>query len=122
MSRSRGEAVEQQVEQYLVNQGLTPVMRNFSVRCGEIDLIMRDGNTLAFVEVRYRQRAGFGSAAESVDWRKQQKLSRSAALFLQQHPQYQSQACRFDVVACQPDNSGSLQIDWLKNAFDGCSN
>ena len=121
MSRRHGEAVEQQVEAYLQRRGLEPLARNFTTRLGEIDLIMRDGEQLVFVEVRYRQRRSFGSAAESVDFRKQQKLSRTAALYLQSQPRYQNFSCRFDVAACHPDNGpDSLRIDWLRNAFEAC--
>ncbi|MEH6472439.1 MAG: YraN family protein [Halopseudomonas sp.] len=119
MSRSQGEQIELQVERFLEKRGLQSITRNYSAPGGEIDLIMRHQQTLVFVEVRFRKSSRYGSAAESVDCRKQQRISRTAAHFLQKHPQYQNLVCRFDVVACHPDNgSESLQIEWLSNAFD----
>tara|TARA_R110002094_G_scaffold120539_5_gene115379 strand:- start:1289 stop:1654 length:366 start_codon:yes stop_codon:yes gene_type:complete len=119
MSRQKGDQIELQVELYLQRQGLHPIQRNFSAACGEIDLIMQHNKTLVFIEVRYRRTALYGSAAESVNFRKQQRLCKTAALFLQQNPRYQSTPCRFDVAACHPDNSaGTLDIEWLQSAFD----
>ncbi len=119
MSRAKGDRIEQQVELYLQQQGLQPVTRNYNTPGGEIDLIMLDRNTLVFVEVRFRRSNRFGSAAESIDYPKQQRIINTAAHFLQHHPKHHNRSCRFDVAACQPDNSGdSLQIQWLSNAFD----
>jgi putative endonuclease len=119
VSRTDGFLVERQAEQFLLNQGLQPVGRNFATAAGELDLIMLDGQTLVFIEVRYRRRPQFGSAAESVDRRKQQRICQAAARFLQQRPKFQQHPCRFDVIACRPDNSASTPaIDWIKQAFD----
>jgi putative endonuclease len=119
MSRAKGGQIEQQVEQYLQRQGLKPLQRNYNTPGGEIDLIMQHRNTLVFVEVRFRRSNRFGSAAESIDYRKQQRIINTAAHFLQHHLKYQNMACRFDVAACRPDNSdGALQIEWLSNAFE----
>jgi putative endonuclease len=72
---------------------------------------MRDGGTLVFVEVRYRRSDRFGTAAETVDRRKQQRLTAAASHYLQTHPTLLP--CRFDVVAV----SGEDRIHWIKNAF-----
>jgi uncharacterized protein (TIGR00252 family) len=80
-------------------------------RFGEIDLVMRDGATLVFVEVRYRRSDRFGAPAETVDRRKQQRLTAAANHYLQAHPTVLP--CRFDVVAV----SGGDRIEWIKNAF-----
>ncbi len=112
LGRKRGDAAEEQALRHLQAQGLSPVGRNFTVRGGEIDLIMRDGELLVFVEVRYRRSARFGSAAESVDWRKQQRLLLAAGLYLQRHGG-DHQGCRFDVVALAGD--GTLR--WIRDAF-----
>ncbi|MEH6651505.1 MAG: YraN family protein [Motiliproteus sp.] len=119
MSRRKGDQIEQQAERYLQQQGLKPLQRNFKARGGEIDLIMHDKTALVFIEVRFRRSNLYGSAAETVDYRKQQRIINSAMQFLQQHPKYCNLACRFDVVACQPDNSThGLGIEWFKNAFE----
>ncbi len=99
--------------QHLQQQGLQLVMQNFSCRYGEIDLICRSAQQLVFVEVKYRQSNSFGGAAAAVTLAKQQKLAKTASLFMQQH---RSQApCRFDVVAISGE--APYRIEWIQNAF-----
>jgi len=75
---------------------------------------MQEGETLVFVEVRYRRSNRFGSAAESVDSRKQQKVIRAAQTFLSQNPQRSRYPARFDIVAIEEPQ----RVDWIKNAFE----
>ncbi len=107
---SRGAAAEQTAADYLARQGLTLVERNFRCRLGEIDLIMRDGQTLVFVEVRQRASQQFGGAAASIDSRKQQKLVATAQLYLAKSGKMPS--CRFDAVLMQGQT-----IQWIRDAF-----
>jgi len=109
--RIAGNAAEDQVLSYLVEQGLQLVTRNYSCKAGEIDLIMRDAGQLVFVEVRFRTRTDFGSALESVTPAKQRKLILTAQYYLQ-HTR-QMPACRFDVAGIGQDR----QIHWIKDAF-----
>lgn len=110
-TKAIGEAKERLAETYLKRHQLQPVARNHRCRQGEIDLIMRDGGVLVFIEVRYRRSDRFGTAAETVDRRKQQRLAAAASHYLQGHPSVLP--CRFDVVAI----SGDDRIEWIKNAF-----
>lgn len=110
-TRVVGNAKERLAETFLRQQRLRLVARNHRCRFGEIDLIMRDGETLVFIEVRYRRSARFGTAAETVDWRKQRRIAATARHYLLAHPT--SSPCRFDVVAVQGDN----QIEWIQDAF-----
>ena len=64
--RARGQRVEEASEYYLQQHGLHAIERNFNSRGGEIDLVMRDGETLVFVEVRFRKNDHFGTPAESI--------------------------------------------------------
>lgn len=73
-TRQRGDKVELFAENHLKKRGLKLIERNYSSRYGEIDLVMLDGLTLVFVEVRFRANTSFGSGAETVDLRKQQKI------------------------------------------------
>lgn len=100
---------------HLSAHGLSLVQRNYHCARGELDLIMRDGVELVFVEVRFRKHDHFGSGAESVDRRKQTKLI-AAALHYLQHTQQHKQPCRFDVVAITP-RGPSHTIDWIRDAF-----
>ena len=81
-----GRAAEDRALKELSAAGLRLVARNFRCRLGEIDLVMREGDTLVFVEVRQRRSARFGDAAESVTAAKQRKLQAAAALFVAWHP------------------------------------
>lgn len=109
-----GAQAESWAAQYLLQQGLKPVEQNYRSRFGEIDLIMRDGATLVFVEVRLRRNAAFGGAAASIDARKQQRLVRTAQQYLAGLAH--APPCRFDAVLLDGAHGGGLQ--WLKNAFE----
>ena len=110
----KGDDTEQLVCDYLQTKGLQLVQRNFFSLYGEIDLIMRDGNTLVFVEVRYRKNRQYGGAAASVTRAKQQRIIKTALSFQQQYaPQ---DGMRFDVVAVEGKCS---KIDWIQHAFLG---
>jgi putative endonuclease len=108
---------EQIAESFLHGKGLSTVERNFRCRLGEIDLIMQDGPTLVFTEVRYRRSDRFGSGAESVTHAKQARIIRAAQRFLQYRPLHPNQACRFDVISIGPENQHA-EINWIRGAFD----
>lgn len=112
MSNAGAEA-EQRAAQYLQQHGLRLIARNYRCRFGEIDLVMAEGDTTVFVEVRLRSHAGFGGAAASIDARKQQKLVRTAQCYLAALPTLPP--CRFDAVLMAGTGK---PIEWLKNAFD----
>lgn len=111
-----GSAAEEVAYQYLIKQGLKPIVRNYACKLGEIDLIMEDARSLVFVEVRYRKQITYGSPFESVNFSKQQKLIKTAKHYLQKQRSYCTQACRFDVVAIVKQ-AESYNVDWLKDAF-----
>lgn len=115
-SGRRGKQAEQHATHYLEQQGCEVVARNFHCRLGEIDIIARDGGTLAFIEVRCRQNPRFGSAAESVTRSKQQRILAAAQLYLAKQPR-SDLPCRMDVIEAQPDTQGQWHFNWLKNAF-----
>lgn len=112
----KGHQVEELATQYLVEQGVKILYRNFRSRLGEIDLIGLAKNQLIFIEVRFRRNADYGSAADSVNYKKQQKLIRTAQYFLLIHSQYANLACRFDVIAVTLVNN-EPSLEWIQNAF-----
>lgn len=114
---SDGRKWERTAESFLLGKGLKLLVRNFNCRVGEIDLIMRDAETLVFTEVRYRATDSHGSGAESVSFTKQRKLIRAAQKFLQINTPHPEQTCRFDVVSISSRN-GNPTINWIQNAFD----
>ncbi|MFC7413352.1 YraN family protein [Larsenimonas suaedae] len=112
-SHHRGRHMEALAARWLTERGLVQVASNVTFKGGELDLIMRDGETLVFVEVRHRASNQHGSALESITHAKQRRLIRAASLYLQSHP---AARCRFDVVAI--DGADAEHIHWIKNAFD----
>lgn len=119
MSRNRGQQAEQIACDYLQQQGLLLITQNYHCRRGEIDLIMRDNDTLVFVEVRARQSDRFGSALESITADKQSRIIATAQQYLQQNRLQQN--CRFDVIAVRIQTTADSQnhqvSDWIRDAF-----
>lgn len=113
---AQGRAAEDLALAYLGDRGLTLVTRNFRCHAGEIDLILEQGSTLIFVEVRYRERSDFGTPAETVDARKRAKLRATAEYYLQQRRGGSKKACRFDIVAIHGHHTAPT-VEWLPNAF-----
>lgn len=111
--RSQGSIYEQKARAYLESQGLKFVAANQQFKCGELDLVMLENDTLVFVEVRQRKSNRFGSAVESIDYRKQQKWLNAANmwLFTKRKQSLDTAKCRFDVVAFEGDNPPL----WLPN-------
>ncbi len=112
-----GDDWELAARKHLEAAGLRLLAANQRYRMGEIDLVMRDGDVVVFVEVRYRRSTGFGGSAPSVDATKQRKLVLAAQCFLAEHADLARRACRFDVVAVD-GSADAPHVDWIRNAFD----
>jgi putative endonuclease len=113
----RGLWAQQRAKNYLVAQGLRFVAENVGYRCGELDLIMADGDSLVFVEVRWRVSKRFGGALASVTRRKRQRLIRAAQCYLAATHLGRDRMAgltgfRFDVMAVEPEG-----LAWVPNAF-----
>jgi len=89
---------EQCAVRYLRRRLYRVVATNYSNRCGEIDIIVRRGTMLAFVEVKTRRGTAYGCGVEAVNVRKQRQIIRTAQLYLQQHPDAAKFQPRFDVI------------------------
>lgn len=100
----------------LERRGYVIVDRRFRTRCGELDIVARDGGVLVFVEVRARSGSRFGTPFESVTWQKRQRVSRMAASYLC-IKRLSGVACRFDVVAVL-ERQGTQTIELVRGAFD----
>ncbi len=111
----RGRQAEDHALSHLLNAGLKLVDRNYRSRFGEIDLIMGEGTTVVFVEVRYRSSDRFGSAQESVNRKKQQRIILTASCFIKD--KRLRRPTRFDVAAITPGPSG-FSMNWIKGAFE----
>jgi putative endonuclease len=104
--RERGEHGEKFAARHLRSRGYRVLYRNYRVTRGEIDLVCRDGDVLAFVEVKTRQDERFGHPSEAVDFRKQRRISRAADAYLKElgNPEI---SYRFDIVEvlCRPGSA-----------------
>ncbi len=110
-SSQQGQVAENEACSFLQKQGLTLIEKNYRCRTGEIDLIMQDKEALVFVEVRYRANNDYGSALDSVDQHKIQKLISAATHYVSKHQS--DLPMRFDVVGFD----ASLKPNWVTNAF-----
>jgi len=108
-----GSGAEKIALSYLQRQRLVLVEQNYRCRFGEIDLIMRDGETLVFIEVRMRTNEKYGGAAASITSKKQAKILRTARYYLTEL-EIES-ACRFDALLLSGING--REIEWLRDAF-----
>jgi len=116
--RAFGAMVEQAAARFLLQHGLSLLCHSFSCRAGEIDLIMREQDVIVFVEVRYRRNPRHGTAAATVTWHKQRRITHTAKVFLASRGLTDRHACRFDVVGISPHAAtGRLQFDWIRDAF-----
>lgn len=133
-----GQAAEKLAQTYLLKKGFVFIDKNYHCRHGEIDLIFKDNDTIVFIEVRFRRQVNFGSACESIDNKKQQKIIKTAEYYLYYHRLSESVTSRFDVIGITPskntsktavykahndrttikgDHCKEYSIEWIENAF-----
>ncbi|SFR73217.1 putative endonuclease [Marinobacter daqiaonensis] len=115
-SKAVGNHAEAVAARYLQSKGVTITDRNVYSRGGEIDLIGRDGDTLVFFEVRFRKSGSLTDGAESIGWRKQQRLLRAATYYLHRHQLWNCN-CRIDVIAIAPGDTSKYRVRWIRNAI-----
>lgn len=116
-----GKQTENAALHYLTEQGLKLISRNYRAKTGEIDLIMEHNKDIVFIEVRYRKNHSFGSGAESVNHKKQQKLIKTARFFIQNNRKLATRNFRFDVISITLKEN-NFEINWIDSAFDNTCN
>ncbi len=112
---SLGQSAETKAAHFLKQQGLRIIEKNYRCKGGEIDIVAQDGPTLIFVEVRYRKSSRFGTPAETVTLKKQQRVIKAAKLYLLRLKQVPP--CRFDVIEGWPGSGTNVNFNWIQNAF-----
>jgi putative endonuclease len=121
----KGQKGENRAAAYLRLKGYRILERNYRVPQGEIDLIVRKGNTLVFVEVKSRKDNSHGTPLEAVSPLKVQRVSAAAAVYLADYSESYS-GCRFDIVTVGPEKNflGFFKVRHFENAFsvDGVFN
>lgn len=117
--RSVGASAERTALFAYILRGYKKVRTNFTVKGGEIDLIVRNRDYLVFVEVKARKKGSAVGALEAVTAEKQRRVARAAALFTAScSPELRSLQPRFDVVAVELSGIFSKVTDIVENAFD----
>lgn len=107
----RGESI---AESYLINKGYTLIARNYRAGKSEIDLIMKDGETTVFVEVKARAGYDYGSGLEAITKRKIAMIISGAEAFCKEHSLFES-SIRFDAV--EVDLKEGRAINHIQSAF-----
>lgn len=109
--RARGVSGEDQAAAWYLANGYEVVARNWRCRLGELDLVVRDGSTFVFVEVKSRASDRFGTGAEAITREKRQRIRHLAARFVEDSP-VRPATIRFDVVAILGD-----ELEVIPGAF-----
>lgn len=112
---SFGKLGEKEAERVLKKNGYRIIEKNYRCRYGEIDLIARDGDVVAFVEVKTRGGDAFGTPKCSVDKRKQGRIITTSEVYMSEKG-LTDQAVRFDVVSIEA-RGGGYTVELIKNAF-----
>jgi putative endonuclease len=107
---------EQVAVDYLVDQGMRLLDRNWRCSVGEIDAILRDGDTLVFAEVKTRRNDQFGVPADAIGHAKRARMRRLATIWLAQS-RLRSPHVRFDLVSVRPQRAGAADVEHLRGAF-----
>ena len=114
--RQVGTNGEDAVARWYAAAGYHVLDRNWRVREGELDLVVRHAGTVVFCEVKTRRSDRFGLPVEAVTARKQQRLRLLAARWLDaRHVAHR--ALRFDVASVVPDGRGAWTVTVLEHAF-----
>lgn len=116
-----GEEGEKLAEEFLKKKGFVPIARRFKTpRWGEIDLVMRDGDTTVFVEVKTRSGTGglFGGPLGAINYHKLKSLRRAAQYYLSSQG-FDREAARIDAVTVILGTDGTSEIKHLTDITSG---
>ncbi len=111
-----GRSGERRAEKYLRRLGYRLVARNYRCPMGELDLILLDGKTIVFVEVKTRTGNDHADPEDAVNRSKQERIGRCARFFLRQ-TQSEDRVCRFDVLALTEQDGEPTRIEHFIDAF-----
>ena len=111
-TREKGQEGERLAARFLEKQGFRILDRNYRNRLGEIDIVAEDRGVLVFVEVRTLKASAGHSPEETIQWKKQQRISRTA-----QYKRLEDRPARFDVVSITLDGTRST-LRHIPDAFE----
>lgn len=113
-----GRAGEGAARRYLEARGYRFIEANWHCASGELDLVMRDGDELVFVEVKTRHGDGSGRASEAITRTKARKLLQTGEWYVARHPQYTDTIWRCDIIAITLRWDGAVaSIEQYENAI-----
>ena len=112
-----GREGERLAERLLRKSGLRSVARHFNTPVGELDLVMRDGDTLVFVEVKTRRDRKFADPEDALTREKRRRLLQTARWYIE-HTGWGDRPCRFDVVTAVVSSEGEPQLVHYPDAFE----
>jgi putative endonuclease len=111
-NRSKGTLYEEKTCVYIQEQGMELVTKNYSCKCGELDIIAKDQDSLVFIEVKYRSSMAYGHPSYAIDYRKQRKITQSAVWYTKE-VRWIDRPVRFDVALWTGN-----QLEYHKGAFN----
>ncbi|MCR4674446.1 MAG: YraN family protein [Lachnospiraceae bacterium] len=114
-NRKKGSCYEKLAAEEMEKEGYTILEMNYHCKVGEVDIIAKDKEYLVFAEVKYRKNAKTGMPQEAVNFKKQKKISSTAAYYLMSHHFSDDVSVRFDVISILGD-----EVTIIKNAFPYC--
>ncbi len=113
-----GKIGECMAQKYLRSKGFNILNNNYSSRYGEIDIVATKDECLVFVEVKFRKENSMVSGLEAVDKRKQEKITKTALVYLSKFNK--DVDTRFDVIEITDQNSEKVSagsVIHIENAF-----
>jgi putative endonuclease len=116
VTKGLGDRGEEIAARFLERAGWTVLDRNFRVGRKEIDLVVRRGDTVAFVEVKSRSGAGYGHPLEAITWKKRREIHQVAAGWIDRHPMT-AVTYRFDAVAVSFRRDGPPLVEHVEDAW-----
>ena len=112
----RGVAGEEAAKRYLQSLGWLILAHRYRLGRVEVDLVVRKGSVVAFVEVKTRRGVAFGSPLEAVTWNKKREIVRVARGWMDRFG-LPGDVYRFDVVGVIMQSSGKAEIEHVEDAF-----
>lgn len=112
-----GKKGEDAAAKFLCCHGYRILARNYRGADGELDIVAQEGEALVFVEVKTRRGNRCGTPGQSMTWRKQQKIIRTARWYLHQY-HMEHIPCRFDVIEVCPCPTEIWDIRQIRGAFE----
>jgi putative endonuclease len=124
-TKAIGTIAEEAAKDFLCRNQLNFIEKNYHCRQGEIDLIMKEGKLLVFIEVRYRKSKQYGTGIDSITKEKQRRIITAARHYLHRHNLTETVSCRFDIIGVEPAQKNHknnatnepFYFRWLKHAF-----